>query len=595
MTPLPSPSRVTAIRRFVWLGIACSGILAIAAFTSYWFHNRWHRVEYSQLTDFADSASAPSLSADGRMLTFLSGGDFFLSSNQIYVKMLPSGEAKRLTDDLQWKYNPVFSPDGSEIAYTVVDGTIFDTKVVPVFGGESRLLLKNAAGLTWLSADEVLFSRVPSGLHMGVVRGKLITQQFRDLYYPAKEEEMAHFSFASPDRSVAVVVQMDEEGLWTQCRLISLNNRFSWRFVGPEGSCNAAAWSPDGFWMYFTVAKGGKSHLWRQRYPNGTPEQISFGPAEEHGLSMEPDGHSVVTSFGLRQTTLWLHQPTGDRALVMEGEPLGAEFEEAIYPPSFSADSSSIYYLTRRARDLEPELSRIDVKSGNSEVLLPGVFMHDYDISANGKRVLYSCNSTAGARNLCVASIRRDFAPYRISVPGAMFPRFGTPGKIFFYRMEGNSRYLEEINEDGSGRQKLLPSPVFDDVRFSPSRRWLFTAFGTKGSDVQFKAVSLQGDSAKTYCSTPCYPYWSPDGKWFYVPVEHATINSAGRCLAIPIGPNETLPEFPAGRIKPGAEPSVIPGSVSINREWVIPGIDPTEYAYLSVKTQRNLYRITLP
>ena len=38
-----------------------------------------------------------------------------------------------------------------------------------------------------------------------------------------------------------------------------------------------------------------------------------------------------------------------------------------------------------------------------------------------------------------------------------------------------------------------------------------------------------------------------------------------------------------------------MPGSLSINRERVIPGTDPTEYAYLSVNTQRNLYRITLP
>ncbi len=529
------------------------------------------------------------------MLAFIRGGDSFLSSDQIYVKMLPNGEAKRLTDDSRWKYNPVFSADSSQIAYTAVTGKTFETRVVPVFGGESRVLLDNAAGLRWLGSDEVLFSRIRSGLHMGVVRGKLTTQQFRELYYPANQEEMAHYSFASPDRRVAVVVQMDKDGSWTRCRLISLDNRFSWRFVGPEGSCNAATWSPDGSWMYFTVEKEGKSHLWRQRYPNGTPEQILFGPTEEEGVAMAPDGQSVITSFGVRQTSLWLHHPTGDRALVMEGQILGSRIEESSYPPSFSRDGRFVYYLTRRIPDLEPELSRVDVKSGKSEVVFPGVFMHDYDLSADEKRVLYSCRSSKGSTDLCIASIEGNSTPRRVPVPNALFPRFGTPGKLFFRGLEGHTTYFEEVNEDGSGRQKVLPSPVFDDVRVSPSRRWLLTVFATKGLDLQWRAISLQGDAPKTYCSTPCYPYWAPDGRWLYVPVEHAAGTNPGRSLAIPISPNETLPEFPAGGIRPGTKASEMPGSVSVNREWVIPGADPTEYAYLSQNTQRNLYRITLP
>ncbi len=597
--PAPAPPalfrfRSGRITRFVWLGIACGGILILAAVASYWLHNRRHLIKYTQLTDFADSASAPSLSPDGHMLVFLRGSALF-STDQIYVKTLPNGEAKRLTDSSEWKYNPVFSPDGSQIAYTVLHGKSFETRVLPVVGGESRLLLDNAAGLRWLGPDEVLFSRIRSGLHMGVVRGKLTNEQFHDVYYPAKEEEMAHYSFPSPDHSVAIVVQMDENKNWTQCRLISLDHLSPWRYVGPEGSCTAAAWSPDGSWMYFTASIKGKSHLWRQGYPNETPEQITFGPAEEEGVAMEPDGQSVITSFGVRQTSLWLHQPAGDRALVMEGDILGSQLGESKYPPSFSRDGKFIYYLLRRNPDLEPELSRVDVNSGKSEAELPGVPMHDFDISKDGKRVLYSCRSSQGATDLCIASIDGNSTLRRIPVPGALFPRFGTPGKLFFDYVDGNSRYFEEINEDGSGRQKVLPAPVFDDVLVSPARRWLFSAFSMPSSDVQFRAISLQGDAAKTYCSTPCYPYWSPDGKWLYVPVENAAGTNPGRSLAIPIGPNETLPEFPAGGIEPGTEPSAMPGSVSINRERVIPSSDPAVYAYLSVNTQRNLYRITLP
>ena len=75
--------------------------------------------EYTQLTNFTDSAVAPSLSPDGRMVTFKRGEDAFLSRGQIYVKLLPNGESVPLTNDAAPKYAPVFTPDGSRIAYSL--------------------------------------------------------------------------------------------------------------------------------------------------------------------------------------------------------------------------------------------------------------------------------------------------------------------------------------------------------------------------------------------------------------------------------------------------------------------------------------------
>ena len=87
--------------------------------------------EYTQITNFTDSAVAPSLSPDGRMVTFIRSGEFFLSTGQIHVKLLPNGESVRLTNDPGRKYGPVLTPDGSRIAYTnlTISGTnlLWDT------------------------------------------------------------------------------------------------------------------------------------------------------------------------------------------------------------------------------------------------------------------------------------------------------------------------------------------------------------------------------------------------------------------------------------------------------------------------------------
>ena len=76
------------------------------------------RGEYTQVTHFADSATSPALSPDGRLLTFIRGNSTFEGPGQIYLKELPDGDPVQLTSDRFEKMGPVFSPDGSRIAYT---------------------------------------------------------------------------------------------------------------------------------------------------------------------------------------------------------------------------------------------------------------------------------------------------------------------------------------------------------------------------------------------------------------------------------------------------------------------------------------------
>ena len=96
-----------------------------------------------------------------------------MSADPIYVKMLPNGEARRLTDDSRAKYGMAFSPDGSQIAYTVMEAPAFATYTVSVLGGDSHLLLHNAAGLYLArSAAHCSSPASRSGLHLGVVTNR---------------------------------------------------------------------------------------------------------------------------------------------------------------------------------------------------------------------------------------------------------------------------------------------------------------------------------------------------------------------------------------------------------------------------------------
>lgn len=248
-------------------------------------------------------------------------------------RLSPRGEAAQITRDGADKMSPVFSPDGSRIAYTVNEGGKWDSWIVPLVNGQPRLWLSNASGLVWLDKKRVLFAEIKNkDIHMAIVAAEENRASARDVYVPPHVRGMAHRSYPSPDGKWVLVVEM-ERGPWQPCKLVSMNGRSPVRPVGPPGAgCTFAGWSPDGKWMYFSSGAGGAFHTWRQRFPTGQPEQITSGPTEEEGIAMAPDGRSFVTAVALRQSVVWVHDSSGDRQVSLEGYS---------YDPKFTPDGKS--------------------------------------------------------------------------------------------------------------------------------------------------------------------------------------------------------------------------------------------------------------
>jgi len=458
----------------------------------------------------------------------------------------------------------------------------FETWTVPALGGEARRFLPNASGLNWMSDGHVLFSEVRgAGVHMGIVTASESRAGSRDVYFPAHDRAMAHFSAASPDLQNVLIVQMDRTGAWEPCRLVPLDGKSAGRQVGPDGGCTSASWSPDGRWMYFSSVVGGSQHLWRQAFPDGSPEQITFGATEEEGVAMAPDGRSLITSIGTSRSAVWIHDAAGERAISTEGY---------AYQGRLSRDGRRLFYLSRRdQRSSSAELRVADVASGASESVFPGQAVGDFDLSPDGKAVVFSTRPA----QIWIAPLDRS-APPRQLATGADQPSFRGATELVVRQLSGATNTLATLTVD-QGRLVPFGGPIVEKSGVSPDGKWvLAAAYPPTGHDeagMGTFAIPLDGGPSRRLCRGYCFASWSYDGRAFYI--VRAMGLAADKTLSWPLAPGESFPDLPADDLAQDLSRGA-PGANTIGHPLIAPGPSTAIYTFVQADSERNLFRIPL-
>jgi hypothetical protein len=174
---------------------------------------------------------------------------------------------------------------------------------------------------------------------------------------------------------------------------------------------------------------------------------------------------------------------------------------------------------------------------------------------------------------------------------------FGTGGDVVFNGVEKEAFFIYRVREDGSGLQKMLPTPNLALFAVSPDGRWMPAETPTQFGDTLVYPAG--GGSPTLICGGCSLPQgtdvvpsrlsWTPDGRFLYV--KHGTST-----YAIPLQPGKMLPLMPASGFPSKAAVAALPGARLISEEDnVWPGPNPSMYALVKVSTQRNIYRVPVP
>jgi eukaryotic-like serine/threonine-protein kinase len=415
-------AQVTGERRSRWRPILAGVGVAGGVFLAAWLLPRARLTQPSepppmkvvQLTALNGRELDPTISPDGRQVAFSWNGEKE-DNFDIYVKTIGSSEVRRLTTDPLADTLPVWSPDGTQIAFVREHpdsgGTVHS---VLVTGGGERRLTSFFVG-TGISA-RIAWSPDGRGI---VARPDLtedVNKQGNWSFYliPFDGGAPRRLTTAkAPDLDVAPAFSPDGRRLaYAACpslirRVCDLNIVDLRSDYSPAGTPRqvakvgmmimTVAWSRDGLSLIYDTNGRGRWEVWRVGLDSRhEPERLeiagdhSRAPAISAGVDqLVFERNSPVRSvYRLRPN----HEP--EPVLVSSGWD---------HQPSFSPDGSQIVFTSRRAGDID-EIWIASADGSNASQLThgPGVRQGWPSWSPDGQSIAFESSTTDGHTDIWV-------------------------------------------------------------------------------------------------------------------------------------------------------------------------------------------------
>jgi len=178
-------------------------------------------------------------------------------------------------------------------------------------------------------------------------------------------------------------------------------------------------------------------------------------------------------------------------------------------------------------------------------------------------------------------------------------PVYSADGELFFQARESGADFVYRINEDGTGRRKVMPRPIERFQGVSPDGRWVIAlaAVPDEDSTRAVLAYSTRDGSIRRICQGICWAVWSQDGTLFNLTLpDRAT-------FAIPLRRGKEFPPIPSPGVKSLADLRTLKGvpaaaaTDSMPRSGSTVYFVPhsTSYAFSRQTVRRNIYQIPIP
>ncbi len=224
-------------------------------------------------------ASLPALSPDGKTLVFEYRKDLWIASSE-------GGQAKPLTSHPAFDTRPVFSPDGTKLAFQSNRDDTWQTYVIPVSGGSPKQLTFHSDGSvprTWYPNGKSLVvsgTRAYLGYHQSrLFRVDCDAQMEPELLFNAYAAEAALSSDGKRLLFTTGGERLYRKGykgsVASRIWLHDLETGIQKLLVEMETSCRTPLWKPDGKGFYYVGQQDGCFNVREYTLTSGEDEALT--------------------------------------------------------------------------------------------------------------------------------------------------------------------------------------------------------------------------------------------------------------------------------------------------------------------------------
>jgi eukaryotic-like serine/threonine-protein kinase len=551
--------------------IVCGLIMSLIFGKQFWHpglaENAYHNLKISSLT-FSGDVFSSQISPDGKYLAYVStaGGKYSL-----WVRQIETASAVQIlspTADILW--GPVFSPDGNYVSYEVVPGTAHGSVyAIPTLGGTPRLLIDSADSSVSFSPDgtQMAYAIVEGGDELKIMIANRDGSSKRQIASQKTEDQVSSSdTLWSPDGKRLAVVRVDGEdptGLGVSLSEVDLATGTVKRMASKRWrTIRDLVWLPDGSGLLLVAQEktGVPNQLWFVTYPGGERRRISNDLMQYRSVSVSADGKSIVGTQWDESSRLWA-APAGspDASRQLTGGYMDGGHGLTILPDnrvvytSNHAESWGLFVTDMDGKNMRQltfdgrfhdsptacdsgqsivygtdslgiqHLWKLDLKSGSSVQLTNGAGESNPTCSTTGDMVYY-IGRISGKPAVFKMSTSRS-APVQVSESEpAGFPSVSPDGKHLLFDVahkDGSLFFLTFSTATGKLESEYpLPSTAWFGFGLSwmPDNRSLALPDTRSGANNLWALPVLGGKTEKQithYASGDSrFPQYSPDGKW---------------------------------------------------------------------------------
>lgn len=391
-----------------------------------------------------EQLSAGTFSPDGKMIAFASSKS---GGRNIWIKQVATGEAIQITKDEFSNQNPIWSPDGSTLAFFSNRGDQFGIWQIPAFGGSPKLIATVGDGSTRLhrwSARNLIYFNSPQNVNLFAL--DIATGQANQVTDLPSAVEIA----LSPDeQSIAYAVPDGEkQSVWT----MPLKGGDPVQIADSAIGIKQLTWHADNQRVLFDAPVDGVTQVFAAVPGGGAPRQITFADRDSIIMDVSADGTRILYGSATEDSDIWAVDLTNSTEFTITPE-IEAELWASVAPSGKTIAYQSVKNL------------------GHSDNIFSGsIFIREVNSNSNERPVQL---------------VQRGFLPV-----------WSPDGEqIAFMQVENDDYQIKTIKAGGGGvRQLTTAGALPSGFTIMPYNRMQETDFSWSPDSQRIAYTSVHGD-----------------------------------------------------------------------------------------------------